>query len=41
VRFGVLVTVDMKFVIFWDVTPCILVDRYQQSVVTYRHKYSV
>jgi len=40
VRFEVLVIVDMKFMIFWDVTPCILVDRYQQSAVTYSHKSS-
>jgi len=33
VRFEVLVTVDMKFMIFWDVTPCILVDRYLQSQI--------
>jgi hypothetical protein len=30
VKFEVLTTVTMKSAIFWDVTPCILVDVYQK-----------
>jgi hypothetical protein len=30
VRFGVLTTVNVKITVFWDITSCSLVDRYQR-----------